>query len=132
MVQRAIAKLNIPVMSDSLKSSIAPFHTTKIIVFDNSKFTFVGSIHESMYRCVSGESKLSGEYKKRPVSGPRILNPEMQHNLDEANKIMKGGKPKQPKEGHSTLPLPSKKRKTKGDSSKAAPSSPKRSEETSS
>ena len=57
MVQRAIAKLNIPVMADLLKSSIATFHTMKIIVTDNSKFTCVGSIPESMCRCVSGGKK---------------------------------------------------------------------------
>lgn len=39
VVQRAIAKLNIPVKEDSLKSSIATFHTTKIIIADNSKFS---------------------------------------------------------------------------------------------
>lgn len=66
VVQRDITKLSIPVMADSLKSSIATFHTTKIIMTDNSKFAFVGSIPESMYMCVSSASKLTGEYKKRP------------------------------------------------------------------
>ncbi|KAL7587405.1 hypothetical protein Lser_V15G38240 [Lactuca serriola] len=99
VVQRAITKLNIPVMADLLKSLIATFHTMKIVATDNSKFAFVGSIPESMYKCVSGASKLIREYKNRQLSGPRILTQEKQQTLDEADKIKKGGKPKQPKEG---------------------------------
>ena len=77
MVQREIAKLYIPVMEDSLMSSIARFRTTKIIVADNSKFSFMGSIPESMYRCVFGARKIIGEYKKLQGSGPRVITPEM-------------------------------------------------------
>ncbi|CAI9299887.1 unnamed protein product [Lactuca saligna] len=59
-----------------------------------------------MYQCVSGASKIIGEYKKCAVQGPKVITPEMQHTLDEADKTPK-------------------KQKTKGDSSNPAPSSPK-------
>ncbi|CAI9260298.1 unnamed protein product [Lactuca saligna] len=79
-------------MADSLLSSIATFHTTKIIVNDSSKFPFIGSIPETMYRCVFAASILIMEYKKLPFFGPRELTPEMQRFLDEADKLKKGGK----------------------------------------
>ena len=125
VVQCAIAKLNIPVMPNSLMSLIATFHTTKIIVTDNSKFSFVAFIPESMYSYVYGASKIIGEYKKHPVPGPRVLTPEMQHTLDEADELKKGGNPIQLKVYPSALAQTPKKQKTKRNSSKPAPSSPK-------
>lgn len=62
-------KFTIPVMVDSLKSPIATFHTTKIIVTDPTKFLFIGSIPESMYSYVSAESHIITEYKKLTPSG---------------------------------------------------------------
>ena len=92
-MQRAISKLSIPVITYSLKSAISTFHTMKIIIPENSMFLFVGSIPESMYQCVSGASKLIGEYQKHIVLGTRILTPKVQETLDEVDKIKKGGKP---------------------------------------
>ena len=68
-------KFQVPVMADSLKSKIAMFHTTKIIVADFTKFSFIGSIPESMYHCVSKASKLISEYTKLPAMGPSPLTP---------------------------------------------------------
>ena len=48
-------------MQDSLMSSIATFHTTKIIIAENSKFPFAGSIPETMFRCVPATTKILEE-----------------------------------------------------------------------
>ena len=47
---RAIETFQIPVMADALLSFVATFHMTKIIVSDPTKFMFIGSVPESMYR----------------------------------------------------------------------------------
>ena len=49
ITQRAMEKFQVLVMANSLKSKIATFHTTKIILADFTKFSFIGSIPESMY-----------------------------------------------------------------------------------
>lgn len=107
-------------------ASIATFHTTKIIIPDNSKFSFIGSIPESMYWCVSSESKIMKSYKAQQVSGPRFITPEMQKTLDEADaqkkRGWKGEKVKQGKEGSSSQALIIKKWKGTGDD----PSAPKK------
>ena len=79
-------------IKDSLKSSISTFHTTKIIISDNSKFTFVGSITETMFRSVPAASKILEEYKKLPSSGARTITPEMHTEIEEADKVKKRGK----------------------------------------
>lgn len=58
VTQWAMERYQVPIMADSLLSSIATFHTTKIIVTDPSKYQFIGSIPESMYACVSLESHI--------------------------------------------------------------------------
>ncbi|KAL7616230.1 hypothetical protein Lser_V15G04372 [Lactuca serriola] len=80
------------VAKNSLMSAIATFHITKIIILDSSKFAFIGSIPELMYRCVSDAGKIIIEYKKLPALGLRPLNLEMQCSIDEADKSKKGGK----------------------------------------
>ena len=85
---------HVPIMADSLLSSIATFHTTKIIITDPSKYFFIGSIPKSMYAYVSPESKIILEYKKLPSSGPRELNPEMMRSIEEEDKPAKRGKSK--------------------------------------
>ena len=95
-------------MVDSLMSSIATFHTTKIIVAYPSKFLIIGLVPESMFKCVYGESKLVNEYKKLPPTGPRQLTLEMQSSLDVADKPTKRGKKverKSEKEGPSSKVL---------------------------
>nr|KAJ0197055.1 hypothetical protein LSAT_V11C700366830 [Lactuca sativa] len=49
----AMDRLRVPIMADSLLSSIATFHTTKIIVADPTKFSFIGSIPEAMLGRIS-------------------------------------------------------------------------------
>ena len=48
VTRRAIENFQIPVMADDLKSSVATFHTVKIIVTYPTKFIYIGSIPESM------------------------------------------------------------------------------------
>ena len=119
-------KFHIPTMEDSLMSSITTFQKIKIIVSNATKFQFIGSVPESMYKCVSGESKLMNEYKKLPPTGPRQLIPEMQSSLDVADKPAKWGNKvdqrKGEKEGPSSKAATPKKRK----SEQAAPSAPKK------
>lgn len=97
-------------------SSIATFYTIKIIIANNSKFSFVWSILETMYRCVSGKSKVIIEYKKNPILGARDLTLGMQRSIYEDDKPKKGGKKGEKKKGipggpSFQLPTP-KKRKT--------------------
>ena len=79
-------KYHVPVVANSPLSSIAVFHTTKIIVTDASKFQFVGSIPESMYACVPQDSRIIKTYKEFHRSGPRELTPEMVQSIHDADK----------------------------------------------
>lgn len=115
----AMGRFHVPIMGDSLLSSIAMFHTTKIIVTDPTKYLFNGSVPESMYACVSKESKVIQEYKKLPSLGPRELTPEMIRSIEDADRPTKRGKKAdKKKEGPSTKASTPKKRKQ----DKAAPS----------
>ncbi|CAH1413791.1 unnamed protein product [Lactuca virosa] len=71
---------------------IATFHTTGTIMADRSKFSFIGSIPEAMFRDVPPLSKVVEGYRTLTPSGPRPLTDEFQAILDEADKPMKGGK----------------------------------------
>ncbi|KAL7592742.1 hypothetical protein Lser_V15G34731 [Lactuca serriola] len=88
----AMYRLHVPIMADSLLSSIATFQTTKIIILDPSKYFFIGSIPEVMYACVSEASIVIQEYKKLPSSGPKELTPAMIRSIEEADKPAKRGK----------------------------------------
>lgn len=115
-------KFIVPKMEDSLKSSIATFDTTVILVSDPSKFILIGSILESMYRCVSPESNVINEYKKLTPSGPRQLTPEMQSSPDAADKPVKRWKKpdkKGEKDGQSSKVSTPKKRKSEQASTNA-------------
>ncbi|XP_023766459.1 uncharacterized protein LOC111914989 [Lactuca sativa] len=65
-------------MADSLLSSIATFHTTKIIVTDPTKYSFIGSIPEAMLGRISASQvdkptkrgKKPDNQKEGPVSKP--------------------------------------------------------------
>lgn len=118
-------QFHIPIMADSLLSSIANFHTTKIIVTDPSKFPFNGSIPESMYACVSRESKVIQEYKKLPSSGPRELTPEMIRSIEDGDRLAKRGKKVDPKKGNKERPSSKAATPKKWKQEKAAPSQPK-------
>ncbi|XP_023733775.2 uncharacterized protein LOC111881603 [Lactuca sativa] len=85
-------RLHVPIMADSLLSSIATFHTTKIIVTNPTKYSFIGSIPESMLARTSASSNVLQQYKKHPSSGPRELTPAMVYSIEEADKPAKRGK----------------------------------------
>ncbi|KAL7587790.1 hypothetical protein Lser_V15G41370 [Lactuca serriola] len=55
-------------MADSLLSSIATFHTTKIIVTDPTKFSYIGSIPETMLGCISAATDKPAKRGKKPES----------------------------------------------------------------
>ena len=116
---------HIPIMADSLLSSIATFHTTNIIVTHPSKFHFVGSIPESMYACVSPTCKLIQEYKKLPTSGPRDLTPKMLKSIEEVDKPGKQGKKQEAKKGEKGDRVSKVQSPKKQKAEKAAPSQPK-------
>ncbi|XP_023764879.2 uncharacterized protein LOC111913403 [Lactuca sativa] len=111
-------------MADSLLSSIATFHTTKIIVTDPTKYSFIGSVPETMLACVSAASNVLQQYRKISSSGPRELTPAMVRSIEEADKPAKREKKTDTqKETHVSKPTKGqtpKKRK----SDKAAPSQP--------
>ena len=92
MVQRAINKLNIPVLEDSCMAAIPIFHTTNIIVADTSKFSFITSIPEAMLRDVPVVSEVLRAYHSLSVSGFRLITDEMRKVLDKADRPKKGGK----------------------------------------
>ncbi|XP_023734793.1 flocculation protein FLO11-like [Lactuca sativa] len=111
-------------MKDVVLSSIATFHTKKIIVADLTKFPHIGSIPETMYRCVSTKSKVMAEYQLLPPKNPRQLTPEIQAALDDVEKPIKQGEKADSKkvatDGPSSKPVKSKKQKAE----KAASSAP--------
>ncbi|XP_052620948.1 flocculation protein FLO11-like [Lactuca sativa] len=117
-------RLHVPIMEDFLLSSIATFHTTKITVTDPTKFSFIGSIPETMLACVSAASNVLQQYRKIPSSGPRELTPAMVRSIDDADKPAKKGKKsdtqKETQVSKPTKGQTPKKRK----SDKAAPSQP--------
>ncbi|XP_052627717.1 uncharacterized protein LOC128134244 [Lactuca sativa] len=98
----AMDRLRVPLMADSLLSSIATFHTTKIIVTDPTKFSFIGSIPEALLGRIAALSNVLQQYRKRPSVGPRELTPTMIRFIEEADKPTKRGKkPETQKEGPS-------------------------------
>lgn len=66
------------------------------------------------------------EQKKLQVLGPRIITPEIQITIDDTDKVKKGGKKKQTKEGLSTSTQTPKKRKGEGEENAPAPFAPKK------
>ncbi|CAI9260924.1 unnamed protein product [Lactuca saligna] len=62
-----------------------------MILVDNSKFSFVGSILDAMFRDVPVARNILEAYQKLPVSRFRPLTPEMQSIIVEAYKPKKRG-----------------------------------------
>lgn len=108
-------------MHDSFMSTVSIFHSTNFIIADKSKFSFVGSIPEAMFRFVAAASKILEASRKLPVSGFRPLTDEMRAILAEVDKPKKGGKKKTAKEGPWTLATTLKKWNTKPRSSTPVP-----------
>ncbi|XP_023736973.1 uncharacterized protein LOC111884909 [Lactuca sativa] len=122
----AMDRLHVPIMADSFLSSIATFHTTKIIVTDPTKFSFIGPIPEAMLGRISVSSNILQKYRKRPSVGPRELTPAMLRSIEEADKPAKRGKkPETQKEGPVIKPTkgqtPKKRKSDKAATSQAQP-----------
>lgn len=92
VTHRPMEHFQVPIIADALRSSIANFRTINIIVTDPTEFLFIGSIPESMYRCVTAKSKVMTEYRNLPPTGPRHLTPDMESVLDVVDKPAKHGK----------------------------------------
>ncbi|XP_023769602.1 uncharacterized protein LOC111918175 [Lactuca sativa] len=118
-------RFHVPIMADSMLSSIATFHTTNIIVTHPSKFVFVGAIPESMYAFVPPSSKIIQEYKKLPSSGPRELTADMVKSIEDADKPAKRGKKPEVKKGDKGGQVSKVQTPRKRKSEKAAPTQPK-------
>nr|KAJ0199947.1 hypothetical protein LSAT_V11C600320930 [Lactuca sativa] len=120
----AMDHLHVPIMVDYLLSSIANFHTTKIIVIDPTRYSFLGSIHNTKLACVSTTSTVLQKYRKLPSSVPRELTKSMVHSIEEADKPAKRGKRNETQnETRVTKPTKGQTHK-KRKSDKAAPSQP--------
>ncbi|KAL7597884.1 hypothetical protein Lser_V15G24275 [Lactuca serriola] len=125
----AMDKFDVPTAAGASMSSIGTFHTTKIIVSDASKFSFIGSIPETMYGDVPSDSRIIRTIKEFKQSGPRELTQEMLKSIHDADKpvsrgkkaekgkqVAKGAKGPSPKKRKATKPAQSpqqKRRKTK-------------------
>ncbi|CAI9291697.1 unnamed protein product [Lactuca saligna] len=83
-------------------SDCAIFHTTHIIIPNNSKFSFVGFIPKAVFRDVPAATKILEAYRKLQFSGFYPLTDDMQTILEEDNKPKKGGKKKVAKEDTPT------------------------------
>ena len=88
----AMDKFDIPTLAGASMSSIGTFHTKKIIVSDASKFSFIGSIPETMYGDVPSDSRLIRTIKEFRATGPRELTPEMLRSIHDADKPVNRGK----------------------------------------
>ncbi|KAL7582299.1 hypothetical protein Lser_V15G44719 [Lactuca serriola] len=125
----AMDKFDVPTAAGASMSLIGTFHTTKIIVSDASKFSFIGSIPETMYGDVPSDSRIIRTIKEFKQSGPRELTQEMLKSIHDADKpvsrgkkaekgkqVAKGAKGPSPKKRKATKPAQSpqqKRRKTK-------------------
>ncbi|KAL7601624.1 hypothetical protein Lser_V15G23907 [Lactuca serriola] len=112
----AMDKFDIPTPVGASMSSIGTFHTKKIIVSDASKFSFIGSIPETMYGDVPSDSRLIRTIKEFRATGPRELTPEMLKSIHDADKPVNRGK-KADKGKQATKatkgPSPKKRKQTK-------------------
>ena len=77
IVQKKIDHHNILVIEGSVIATIPIFHTSNVIVSDSSRFTFIGSIAESMLRNVPADSEVIKEYRRQPASSPHRLTAKM-------------------------------------------------------
>ncbi|XP_052627167.1 uncharacterized protein LOC128133688 [Lactuca sativa] len=114
----------VPIMADSLLSSIATFHTMKIIVTDPTKFSYIGSIPEAMLGCISASSNLLQQYRKRPSVGPRDLTPTMLRSIEEADKPARGARSLNRRRRDRSQNQPRSRTPKKRKTDKVAPSQP--------
>ncbi|CAI9268699.1 unnamed protein product [Lactuca saligna] len=76
--------------SHAVVASISIYHTTGIIIVDTSKFSFVGSCPEAMFREVLEARKILEAYRELFSLGFRPLTQEMKSIIAEADKPKKG------------------------------------------
>ncbi|CAI9283440.1 unnamed protein product [Lactuca saligna] len=135
----AMDRFDVPIADGASMSSVGTFHTKKIIVSDASKFSFIGSIPESMYGDVPSDSRLIRKLKELRPSGPRELTPDMLKSIHDADKPVSRGKkaekgkqtskgpkgpsPKKRKQPKAAQSPPPKKRKTQPKRKLVIPSS---------
>ncbi|XP_023768812.1 uncharacterized protein LOC111917354 [Lactuca sativa] len=125
ITQRTNDHYKIPIMTDALLSSVATFHTKKIIVTDSNKYSFNDSIPESMYRCVTNQSHVMADYRKLSPIGPRELTLEMKTALDVVENPTKRGKKPTTKKAETKGPSNKAATPKKRKADKEAPSAPK-------
>ncbi|CAI9270546.1 unnamed protein product [Lactuca saligna] len=70
ILRKAILKHNILVMQDPLAFSVSTSHTTGIIMGDNSKFLFTGSMLDVRFPDVPASRKIPEGFRKLNASGP--------------------------------------------------------------
>lgn len=84
----------------SIMANIQVFHTSNTILFDSSRFSFIGSIPESMLHNIPATSDVIRAYRSLPACGPRPMTDAVRQVLEVADKLKKGGK-KRTKAGRS-------------------------------
>lgn len=80
-------------------------------MIDPTMFRYIGSIPETMSRCVTSESRVMVDYRKLPPSGPRQLAPEMNSAVEATDKPAKRGKKLESRKDENKGPSSPKKRK---------------------
>ncbi|KAL7618045.1 hypothetical protein Lser_V15G03137 [Lactuca serriola] len=115
----AMDRFDVQTADGAPMSSIGTFHTTKIIVSAASKFSFIGSIPETMYGSVPSESSMIKAIKELGPSGPRELTPDMLRSIHDADKPVARGKKadKGKKPSKAPKPTPKKRKQPKAASS---------------
>lgn len=89
--------------------SIQIIQTTNIILVDNPKFNFTGSLPEAMLRDIPASSEILQAYHSLSLSGFCPLTDEMRKVLEEVDKPQNGGKKKGIKFGPFETTHPPKK-----------------------
>ncbi|KAL7604926.1 hypothetical protein Lser_V15G18168 [Lactuca serriola] len=107
----AMDRFEVPTADGAPMSSVGTFHTKKIIVSDASKFSFIGSIPESMYGSVPSDSSMIKAIKELGPSGPRELTPDMLRSIHDADKPVARGKKADKGKKPSKAPKPSPKKR---------------------
>lgn len=63
-MKRALVRLKIKVVEDSVIESIPIFHTSNFIISDRTKFDFIGSLLDAMLNNVPAYNLIIREYRK--------------------------------------------------------------------
>lgn len=82
------------------------------MIFNPSKFSFVGFIPEATLEKVPSKNTIVNEYHKLPTSGVRLMSDELRKALDEASKLKSAGKRKVKAAPSEVLKTPKKVKNT--------------------